>query len=95
MINMKKYLAILAFLIFYASGSYAQSQDIKLTFVGDIMLDGLPGKYIKAGKDPFLSFASLFKQSDKTIGNLECVVGTTGKAEIKPFVLRQTQEYCP
>ena len=77
---MNKYLAILVSLILYASGSYAQSQDIKLTFVGDIMLDDLPGKYIKRGKDPFASFAPLFKQSDKTIGNLECVVGTTGKA---------------
>jgi poly-gamma-glutamate synthesis protein (capsule biosynthesis protein) len=95
MVNMKKYLAILASLIFYASGSYAQSQDIKLTFVGDIMLDGLPGKYIKAGKDPFLSFASLFKQSDKTIGNLECVVGTTGKAENKPFVFMANPRVLP
>jgi poly-gamma-glutamate synthesis protein (capsule biosynthesis protein) len=92
---MKKYLAILAIFIFYTSGSYAHSQDIKLTFVGDIMLDDLPGKYIKAGKDPFLSFASLFKQSDKTIGNLECVVGTTGKAEIKPFVLRANPRVLP
>jgi hypothetical protein len=47
MVNMKKYLTILASFILYVSGSFAQSQDIKLTFVGDIMLDGLPGKYIK------------------------------------------------
>jgi poly-gamma-glutamate synthesis protein (capsule biosynthesis protein) len=93
--NMNKYLAILVSLILYASGSYAQSQDIKLTFVGDIMLDDLPGKYIKRGKDPFASFAPLFKQSDKTIGNLECVVGTTGKAENKPYVLRAHPRVLP
>jgi poly-gamma-glutamate capsule biosynthesis protein CapA/YwtB (metallophosphatase superfamily) len=93
--NMNKYLAILVSLILYTSGSYAQSQDIKLTFVGDIMLDDLPGKYIKRGKDPFASFAPLFKQSDKTIGNLECVVGTTGKAEIKPYVLRANPRVLP
>jgi len=93
--NMNKYLAILVSLILYASGSYAQSQDIKLTFVGDIMLDDLPGKYIKRGKDPFASFAPLFKESDKTIGNLECVVGTTGKPESKPFVLRANPRVLP
>ena len=92
---MNKYLAILASLILYASGACAQSQDIKLTFVGDIMLDDAPGRYIKAGKDPFASFSSLFKQSDKTIGNLECVVGTTGKPESKPFVLRANPRVLP
>jgi poly-gamma-glutamate capsule biosynthesis protein CapA/YwtB (metallophosphatase superfamily) len=93
--NMNKYLAILVSLILYTSGSYAQSQDIKLTFVGDIMLDELPGKYIKRGKDPFASFAPLFEQSDKTIGNLECVVGTTGKAEDKPYVFRAHPRVLP
>ena len=92
---MNKYLAILVSLMLYASGAYAQNQDIKLTFVGDIMLDDAPGRYIKAGKDPFASFSSLFKQSDKTIGNLECVVGTTGKPESKPFVLRANPRVLP
>ena len=89
------YLSFIVLLIAHAAGSYAQSQDIKITFVGDIMLDDLPGQYIKQGNDPFESFADLFKQSDLVIGNLECVVGTTGRAEIKPFVLRAHPRVLP
>lgn len=66
-----------------------------MLFVGDIMLDDLPGKYIKSGKDPFKNFAPLLKQADITIGNLECVVGTTGKAEEKNFVLRAHPRVLP
>jgi poly-gamma-glutamate synthesis protein (capsule biosynthesis protein) len=92
---MKKYLAILVYLIFYVSVPYAQGQNIKIVFVGDIMLDDSPGRYIKEGKDPFKSFAPLFKQADITIGNLECVVGTTGKPEDKPHVLRANPRVLP
>ena len=73
----------------------AESQLIHIVFVGDIMLDDLPGKYIKDGHDPFASFASLFKSADLTIGNLECVIGTTGVAEDKPFVLRAHPRVLP
>ncbi|WP_231971225.1 CapA family protein [Polynucleobacter necessarius] len=59
-----------------------------MIFVGDIVLNDLPGKHIKADNDPFKSFIPVFRQADLVVGNLECVVGTTGKAEDKPFVLR-------
>lgn len=75
--------------------SIARHDPIKIVFVGDIMLDDLPGQYIQDGKDPFASFTSLFKSADLTIGNLECVVGTTGTKEDKPFVLRAHPRVLP
>lgn len=94
--NMTKWLrALLLLILLHAGISYAQTEPIKIVFVGDIMLDDLPGKYIEAGQDPFLSFAPLFKSADLTIGNLECVVGTTGVKEDKPFVLRAHPRVLP
>lgn len=82
-------------LILCANFARAENQSIKIVFVGDIMLDDLPGKYIKDGNDPFAAFSSLFKAADLTVGNLECVVGTTGIAEDKPFVLRANPRVLP
>lgn len=95
MLSLKNYLFIISVFLLQAPAVLAQSQDIKMVFVGDIMLDDLPGKYVKSGKDPFKSFAPLFKQADITIGNLECVVGTKGKAEDKNFVLRANPRVLP
>lgn len=93
---MKKWLyCTLLILLLHTGHAAAQSQPIHIVFVGDIMLDDLPGKYIEDGHDPFASFASLFTSADLTIGNLECVVGTTGIAEDKPFVLRAHPRVLP
>lgn len=86
---------LILMLILCANIVRAENLPIKIVFVGDIMLDDLPGQYIKDGKDPFGSFSSLFKSADLTIGNLECVVGTTGTAEDKPFVLRAHPRVLP
>ena len=88
-------LLLTSFLLLKVSLVTAQTQAIQMVFVGDVMLDKMPGKYIKRGNDPFINFASLFKQSDIVIGNLECVVGNTGKAEDKPFVLRANTRVLP
>ena len=85
----------LLILILCVNFARAENQPIKIVFVGDITLDDLPGKYIKDGNDPFAAFSSLFKAADLTIGNLECVVGTTGTAEDKPFVLRAHPRVLP
>lgn len=85
---MKRCLALTLVLILKIISISAYGEEIKMVFVGDIMLDDLPGKYIKSGKDPFKNFAPILKRADITIGNLECVVGATGKAEEKNFVLR-------
>lgn len=73
----------------------ARNESIKIVFVGDIMLDDLPGKFIEEGKDPFAAFSPLFRSADLTIGNLESVVGTTGIKEDKPFVLRAHPRVLP
>lgn len=92
---MHRFFVVVAFMLLQISLAYSQSQEIKMVIVGDIMLDDLPGKYIKTGKDPFKSFAPLFKNADIKIGNLECVVGVTGRAEDKNFVLRANPRVLP
>jgi poly-gamma-glutamate capsule biosynthesis protein CapA/YwtB (metallophosphatase superfamily) len=64
------------------------SPSVTVTFVGDIMLDGLPGKAIKQGRDPFAPFSRILADSDIRIGNLECVIATKGTPEDKPFTFR-------
>ena len=75
--------------------AFAGADTIKIAFVGDIMLDELPGQYIKKGKDPFKSFASILASSDITIGNLETVVGRGGKKEQKPYTFRAHPRVIP
>lgn len=59
-----------------------------MVFAGDIMLDELPGEDIAQGRDPFQHFAPIFAKADAAIGNLECVVATTGEKVKKPFTFR-------
>lgn len=64
-------------------GPSQADESIKMVFVGDVMLDELPGERIAKGLDPFAEFAALFKSADLTIANLECAVGYKNKPEIK------------
>lgn len=61
---------------------------VSLIFAGDIVLDGKAGQAILAGRDPFADFAAIFKSGDIRIGNLECVVATSGDAGDKNFTFR-------
>ena len=62
---------------------------VSIAFVGDILLDELPGKLIKRGIDPFKPFAALLDTADIRLGNLECVVATRGSAKPnKPYTFR-------
>jgi poly-gamma-glutamate capsule biosynthesis protein CapA/YwtB (metallophosphatase superfamily) len=61
---------------------------VSLVFAGDIVLDDVAGEMIRRGGDPFASFAPLFQSADIRIGNLECVVATTGSAGDKNFTFR-------
>lgn len=68
---------------------YAQSSsEVTLVFVGDIMLDELPGEAILNGDDPFASFAPILKRADLAVGNLECAISHGGKAADKYFTFR-------
>lgn len=62
--------------------------EVNLVFVGDIMVAETPGELIAKGTDPFQPFASILDSHDLRIGNLECVIATTGTAETKPFTFR-------
>ncbi len=61
---------------------------VNLLFAGDIVLDGIPGRQINQGADPFAAFSSLINQADIRVGNLECVVATIGDPEDKNFNFR-------
>lgn len=69
----------------FASGPAAP---VSLVFAGDIVLDDAAGVLIERGGDPFADFAALFASADIRIGNLECVVATTGSAGDKNYTFR-------
>lgn len=82
-------LIVLGWLVAGFGNATAQDADVSIAFVGDIMVDSLPGKAIEQGHDPFAPFASLLKNTDIRVGNLECVVATSGSAEQgKPWTFR-------
>lgn len=58
---------------------------LQLTFVGDIMLARTPGEAVESGLDPFAGTATALDQGDLTVGNLECVIATTGKKVPKHY----------
>jgi len=79
-------MAIIALLL---GGSTAlASEPLRLTFVGDIMLDGGPGHIVTTGGDPFAAVATMLRQSDLVIGNLECAVTRAGHAVDKPYTFK-------
>jgi poly-gamma-glutamate synthesis protein (capsule biosynthesis protein) len=61
---------------------------VSLVFAGDIVLDDSAGEMIRRGGDPFAGFASVFQGADIRIGNLECVIATTGSAGDKNYTFR-------
>lgn len=68
---------------------------VRLIFTGDIMLDELPGEDIAAGRDPFAGFSEVLAGADIAVGNLECVVATTGEKVEKPFNFRAHPRVLP
>lgn len=66
----------------------AQAEPVSLVFAGDIVLVGQPGKLIEQGHDPFQGVSSILRDADIRLGNLECVVATTGTPEDKIFTFR-------
>lgn len=73
----------------------ADERDITIVLVGDVMLADGPGKLIRSGRDPFINFASIFRDADITIGNLECVISPKGKPEPKPYTFRAPKQALP
>jgi poly-gamma-glutamate synthesis protein (capsule biosynthesis protein) len=71
------------------------SKQVRMTFVGDIMLDRDPGKAMLAGRDPFEGVADLLKDADLTVGNLECVVADSGTRLKKSYTFRADPQAIP
>jgi poly-gamma-glutamate capsule biosynthesis protein CapA/YwtB (metallophosphatase superfamily) len=70
----------IALLVLLLCASLARAEPVRLIFVGDVMLDEGPGKFIAAGGDPLAPFADQLAAADYRIANLECPLATTGKA---------------
>lgn len=64
------------------------ASEVTLAFAGDVMLDGVPGETIVAGRDPLADFTDIFDSVDIAVANLECVVATVGEPIDKPYTFR-------
>ena len=95
MIGRMRALLLLSALLAASPMAHASSGDASLIFVGDIMVAETPGELISRGEDPFQPFAALLSSHDVRIGNLECVVATTGTAEEKPYTFRADPRTLP
>ena len=73
---------------FFSLLSFATEPSAKIIFVGDIMLDRLPGKNVALGRDPFRYVAPLLSKADLRVGNLEFVASDKGSRFEKPFNFR-------
>jgi hypothetical protein len=78
----------LATALSWVSAAYAKESFVDITFVGDVMVAETPGELIERGADPMAGVAKYLDAKRLRIANLECVVATTGTAEIKPFTFR-------
>ena len=78
-----------------AGGDGKPDPQVKFVFVGDIMLDRDPGRAMLAGADPFAHVADLLDGADFTVGNLECVVATSGRRADKFFTFRADPKAIP
>ena len=67
----------------------------RVVFVGDIMLDGGPGHIVTNGGDPFAPVASILRDADLTIGNLECAITRDGHAVDKPYTFKGPKSALP
>ncbi len=77
------------------AGDAPRGNNVRLVFVGDVMLADGPGKFIADGGDPFAEFADLFDSADLVVGNLECVVATGGTPEDKSWTFRADPRVIP
>jgi poly-gamma-glutamate synthesis protein (capsule biosynthesis protein) len=77
------------------TGFANDAEGVTLAFVGDVMLDSLPGAAIEHGIDPFQAFASELSGADAAIANLECPVATSGTAFEKIYTFRAHPRVLP
>ena len=75
--------------------AHAEDNDLRVVFVGDIMLDGGPGHVVANGGDPFAKVAPVLRDADLTFGNLECAIVKDGHAVDKPYTFRGPKSALP
>lgn len=75
-----------------ATGLPDGSPVVHLAWMGDVMLADGPGRFIRAGGDPFKPFSRLLDAADLRVANLECVIAKSGKARDKPWTFRARPE---
>jgi len=73
----------------------AEEGTVRIAFVGDVMLDGGPGHVITNGGDPFAGVASILRDADLTVANLECAIVKKGHAVDKPYTFRGPESALP
>lgn len=78
-----------------ASPAASPPADLRIIFVGDIMLDGGPGHIVTNGGDPFAATASILHDADLTVGNLECAITREGHAVDKPYTFKGPKSALP
>jgi len=77
---------VLCMVLLWFWGAWAMAQEnIRMVFVGDMMLAETVGQFMRKGGDPLQHVRHLFKGADITIGNLETAVGTGGIQADKPY----------
>jgi poly-gamma-glutamate capsule biosynthesis protein CapA/YwtB (metallophosphatase superfamily) len=87
--QVNKGLAVVALLLETSRPVLAEgATGVTLAFVGDIMLDSLPGEAIAKGEDPFAGFAAALADADAAVGNLECPIAVQGAPFDKIFTFR-------
>lgn len=85
-----------SFALCIASAAAAQSvPSVSLLFAGDIVLDGKAGLAIGQGRDPFAPFAAILDSADIRVGNLECVVASSGDPADKVYNFRADPRTLP
>ena len=76
---MRKFLRCCLALLALALAPQVRGEAVSLIFVGDLMLDDGPGRVIGEGGDPLAPFATILKEADYRIANLECSVAEGGR----------------
>lgn len=75
--------------------AHAEEGAVRVTFVGDVMLDGGPGHIVTTGGDPFAGVAAILRDADLTVANLECAIVKKGHAVDKPYTFRGPEKALP
>lgn len=79
----------------FAAAPKAPPGRVRIVFAGDMELSNAPGDRIARGDDPFAEFAAVLADADAAVGNLECVVATTGEPVKKPWTFRAHPRVIP